>query len=87
MSGCENPATWKHGTWYACDDCIKPILGNPPGAFLNMFHGTKQRTPAEMFEEGRGETIYGSAYRADDYFEPYPEMNDEWLELSTVEIE
>ncbi len=89
QSGCEKPtpATWKHGTWYACDDCIRPLLGNPLGTFLNMFFGKEQKSPEEMFEEGWGSTIYGTAYRSDDYFDPPPNWDQADMEGMTVKVD
>ena len=64
---CDNPATWKMGTWWACDDHIKTMLFLP-----------------EWFDTGRGHTYFGSAYRLDDYAEPWPNMTPDWIERVTV---
>ena len=68
QGGCLEPATWKTGTWWACDEHIKSMLFN-----------------ADMFDAGEGHTLFGSSYRLSGYAKPDPGMNDEWLELTTVE--
>jgi hypothetical protein len=51
-TGCPRPATWKHGTWWACDEHIKEMLCSPeqferaddyPGLFIS--HGRDIGTP------------------------------------------
>ena len=83
MNRCQNPATWKHGTWYACDDCIGPVLGPQ---WFNFAVINTMPSDEEMFESGKGYTPWGTAYRANDYFDPWPNMSEEWAERVTVEI-
>jgi len=70
QGGCREPATWKTGTWWACDEHIKGMLFSP-----------------EMFEEGRGETFFGTTYHLRGYAEPYPNMSPEWEERTTVGVD